>query len=1414
MAEIRKNLGDILIDEGVLSREELDDALEKSRARELSLEDTLFKLGYISRDRLGGLLAKIHECEFIDLYSCKVDSEAIAAISPDQAIELRALPYALDGNTLSVALSGDSIEDRPIGEITRRLERLSGKKIRICLCNPGPLNEMLLRFCQPEPKGAPPAGSSQGELATVIHLLKSDHVEITLRGQFEELYDIGQTALIGARSHPFSRAVATTIEEAKSKLAESRKYVGSGFEEEAIEMAKQAVALIKEATARANSFEKDWEKLLQEVKRLRGKITALESEGAAEYASAEFKELTEIRESLLECVNERNVDKLRSLLDQGMVITEKVSLLEPGRSRGREQVIASLAQVREVIARARNSGAKEHAPDALKEAYDYLDQAEAYARHAQWDEVRECLSSAESHAVEAERVAVQAAKEKEHLTIKLRESIRTAMSLFEEAITHTFAHEVIENLMRAKDVINETKACFESDELERGIGLGQNVARRIRDEIIPLADEAQRLWSELYARANSVSAQTQAIDIPLALKISPEKMKLLFRNEREMVSALCERDRGKLAEAVSICEGLADEIRRRLAAAQDSLRDVESVLEEVDALLASTAASGIDEEVAPAYDGARRLVEEARGFFEGGDADEALSRAQAARVKLESEVIEPRDAAQREWNELSLKAIEVSERIQSMNIPLVLRVAPEKMEILFQKERDMVGSLSERDRDRLAEAVSVCEGLADEIRRQITGAKEGLRLAEAGIEDATRFLATAAASGIDEKVAPAYDESRRLLEEAKNLFERGDAEGAFDRAETARIKLETEVIESQDSVRQAWRELSQRAIGAFVKIQSVDVPIALKTIPEKMELLFEGQRDMARALCERDREKLAEAISACEGLSEEIAQTASAAQDGLRRADVAIRDAEALLASAAETGIDEKVAPAYAEAGRILSEARNLLEFGNADVALERAQTARAKLEAEVVEPQNMAREKWIELSPRAKELLDKTERACSADAMRFCPDLVRTLRINAVGIVSAVTTRDMEGLESAVNEVGKDLESLSGAIEAVKEECHKDLSAQLAEVEEAVQTAVQRCAGNYSPDMLEAAYLDLNRIKDSLVEGPEALTAELDNQLTRDLAVARTKVWQVEFIRERIEREREENLNQLRLKLDSARESIDACAGLDFVGESSPLIQKARSLLEQVDSLIIEGDIEEGFECIRRSDALADQSRTEAEEKEAEWRGVAERLGAEDSPHRTALAEPAAQKVAGEEFNKLSEIDAQTRATIDSKDLDALKRHADELAQLAEAVRTRLDTWRKETGARIEEKLQDARREIGLANLLGATGACADVLNAASTFADIARTYLDRHDFENADPAADDALAKAREAGKLAKTNSQRESSLAIEYMKIAAAHIAQQNPEAAREALQRGLSLAKSAGGKGDEPADAEASPAPDTP
>ncbi|MBI5114837.1 hypothetical protein HZA56_00005 [Candidatus Poribacteria bacterium] len=1080
MAAEQRNLGEILVAEGVLSQEELEEALEKSRIRNLSLEETLFKLGYITRDKLGNLLARAYNCDFIDLHSRAVSDDALRALPAEKALKLHALPYALEGETLTVAVAAP-LEGHSLTEIVADIERTTGKKVRASFCNPEFLKELLLRHykgMEPVPADSP----AQDEFAFIIKSIKSEEPG-GLRAQIEELNDIGQTALIAARSHPFSRAVASAIEEARVKLADAKKYAESGFDEEALEMARRAITMLNEASDKADGVERDWEKLVQQVKSLRGRINVLEEDGAAEYAPADFKRLAEIRDELMRCVTDRNVDKLRFLMEQAAVIAEKVGLQAPDRNRGREQVITSLAKVREVIARARKAGAKDHAQDVIKQAYEFLDKAETHARHAQWDEVRECLTSAESKALEAERIALAAEEEKKRLTVRLREAVRIAIAEMEAAMARRYAREVIDDLMRVRDAINEAKACFDTCEFEKGIGLAETAAATIKNEIIIRAEEAEHAWSELFQRADAVSARIRSVDMSIALRVAADKVETLFQSERGMIAALCEGNREKLADSVSVCENMVAEIL------------------------------GI-----------------------------------------------------------------------------------------------------------------------------VVTARDGLQQAEAAIAAAGDLLIVAKSGGVDERVAPAFREAENLMKDAQDFLARGDI-----------------------------------------------------------------------------------------------------------------------------------------------------------DTAVARAGAARAKLQSEVIESQEFERQQWLALVSRSTDLLRRVDEALSSDAMRYCPELVRSLRLGTSEILETMVARNPEKLSACVDSAEGKMAVLASEINAAKAERYRDVNQQLAEIEKAVETAVQRCSGNYSPDMLESAYLDLSRLKQQIAGGPDSLDAIVEGNLARDLAVARTKVWQVEFLRERFEAEQRENLNHLREKMESAREAVDACVRLDFVGDDSPSVAAARSLLEQAENLLIEGDIDRSFEIVRQCHAAAEKISLEAGERERRWNSLVRSSASEDSAHVRILADSVAAKIAGEECKALSEMVSRTGSIIDSRNLDALAKHAEQLERLAQAVADKGKTRREESLRRIEERTREVNEEIRLALTLKAEVACPDVMNAAQAYLGIARSYASTDEFDRADAALSDARTKARDAGTLARAAMERSSILALDYMRIASAHVAQQRPEAAKEALERGIALAE---------------------
>jgi CBS domain-containing protein len=100
-----KQLGQMLLEQGLLTQQQLDTALRQHRNTPKSLGRTLIDLGYIRERDLVRALAKQVGLDFVDLRVHRIDPVA-AALLPDQlARRYRALPIGERDGKLLVAMS-------------------------------------------------------------------------------------------------------------------------------------------------------------------------------------------------------------------------------------------------------------------------------------------------------------------------------------------------------------------------------------------------------------------------------------------------------------------------------------------------------------------------------------------------------------------------------------------------------------------------------------------------------------------------------------------------------------------------------------------------------------------------------------------------------------------------------------------------------------------------------------------------------------------------------------------------------------------------------------------------------------------------------------------------------------------------------------------------------------------------------------------------------------------------------------------------------------------------------------------------------------------------------------------------------------------------------------------------------------
>ncbi|MFP5360832.1 MAG: GspE/PulE family protein [Actinomycetes bacterium] len=116
-----KQLGSILLEEGVLTEEQLVDAIDEQQARGQSLGRTLVEMGYISEGQLVRALASQVGMEFVELADYPVDRSAVAMVPAAVCRRHTVLPIAVEDGIIKVAMSnpGNVVAVDDIRTITR-----------------------------------------------------------------------------------------------------------------------------------------------------------------------------------------------------------------------------------------------------------------------------------------------------------------------------------------------------------------------------------------------------------------------------------------------------------------------------------------------------------------------------------------------------------------------------------------------------------------------------------------------------------------------------------------------------------------------------------------------------------------------------------------------------------------------------------------------------------------------------------------------------------------------------------------------------------------------------------------------------------------------------------------------------------------------------------------------------------------------------------------------------------------------------------------------------------------------------------------------------------------------------------------------------------------------------------------------
>lgn len=145
MREGRKQLGDLLIERGKITTEQLDEALERQRTSGEPLGQMLVDAGYLTESDLLKMLAEQLGLEFIELSDYKIDLSAVAMLPQSTAKKNLVLPVGFEENKLVVATS-----DPTNVFIFDDLRIMTGFEIKPVVASKEDLLETINRYAQSE----------------------------------------------------------------------------------------------------------------------------------------------------------------------------------------------------------------------------------------------------------------------------------------------------------------------------------------------------------------------------------------------------------------------------------------------------------------------------------------------------------------------------------------------------------------------------------------------------------------------------------------------------------------------------------------------------------------------------------------------------------------------------------------------------------------------------------------------------------------------------------------------------------------------------------------------------------------------------------------------------------------------------------------------------------------------------------------------------------------------------------------------------------------------------------------------------------------------------------------------------------------------------------------------------------------
>ncbi|MCL4692743.1 MAG: HDOD domain-containing protein [Candidatus Hydrogenedentes bacterium] len=149
----KRRIGELLVDAGLIHREQLQEGLNTQAAKGGKIVETLIALGYLDAEAFVGFLARQPGVASIDLSKYEIPRQLIELIPREMAVEHEIFPIDKLGRLLTVGMVC------PLDSATvQKIEERTGLRVKPLLCAPSDIRSAIERY-YPEPapgQEAPP----------------------------------------------------------------------------------------------------------------------------------------------------------------------------------------------------------------------------------------------------------------------------------------------------------------------------------------------------------------------------------------------------------------------------------------------------------------------------------------------------------------------------------------------------------------------------------------------------------------------------------------------------------------------------------------------------------------------------------------------------------------------------------------------------------------------------------------------------------------------------------------------------------------------------------------------------------------------------------------------------------------------------------------------------------------------------------------------------------------------------------------------------------------------------------------------------------------------------------------------------------------------------------------------------------